>query len=85
MFDFAISFYENYIYFFYALAVVAVILEWPITVLAISSFIAPKYWLSFWLIFALAFIWDFVWDLLHFYMWKFWKNIHKNRFLFLLW
>jgi hypothetical protein len=27
MFDFAISFYENYIYFFYALAVVAVILE----------------------------------------------------------
>ena len=64
--------------FFYALAVVAVILEWPITVLAISSFIAPKYWLSFWLIFALAFIWDFVWDLLHFYIWKFWKNIHKK-------
>ena len=55
MFDFAISFYENYIYFFYALAVVAVILEWPITVLAISSFLA-YFCLSFYLRFCLRFI-----------------------------
>lgn len=78
MLEFAISFYENYTIFFYILAIIAVILEWPLTVLAISSFLAPKYGISFFWIFLLAFIWDFFWDLLHFYIWRFWKNIHSK-------
>lgn len=78
MLEYAMSFYENYTIIFYSLAVVAVILEWPITVLAISTFLAPKYGISFIWIFILAFIWDFVWDLMHFYIWKFGKGIHKK-------
>lgn len=78
MLDFAISFYDNYTFIFYIISLIAVILEWPITVLALSSFIAPRYWLWFWWIFLIAFIWDFFWDLIHFYIWKFWKNIHAK-------
>lgn len=55
MLEYAMSFYENYTIIFYSLAVIAVILEWPITVLAISTFLAPKYGISFFLDFCFGF------------------------------
>jgi membrane protein DedA with SNARE-associated domain len=79
MIDFALNFYNNYIIIFYILLVVAVILEWPITIL-ILSLLSPKFWLSFLFVFFFSFLWEFFWDLLHYFIWRFFKkNIFKDK------
>lgn len=81
MFDYAISFYNEYIFLFYFFVIIGVILEWPIVVLSLIL-VSFKLWIPFWIIFILAFIWDFWWDLLHFFIWKFFKKFFfkKNKF-----
>lgn len=81
MFDinYAITFYENYKIIFYLIIFIAVILEWPITVLSLAIF-APKLGIWFPTIFLFAFLWDFLWDSLHFFVWRFVKWIvSKNK------
>ena len=81
MFDinYAITFYENYKIIFYLIIFIAVILEWPITVLSLAIF-APKLGIWFPTIFLFAFLWDFLWDSLHFFVWRFVKWIVlKNK------
>ena len=81
MFDinYAITFYENYKIIFYLIIFIAVILEWPITVLSLAIF-APKLGIWFPTIFLFAFLWDFLWDSLHFFVWRFVKWITlKNK------
>ena len=81
MFDinYAIAFYENYKIIFYLIIFIAVILEWPITVLSLAIF-APKLGIWFPTIFLFAFLWDFLWDSLHFFVWRFVKWIAlKNK------
>ncbi len=76
MVDYALHFYNNYTLFFYILIIIAVILEWPITVLTLSLF-ASRIWLSFIFIYIFAFFWEFFWDLLHYFIGRFFK---KNFF-----
>jgi len=73
MLDYAIHFYNSYTILFYIFLVIAVILEWPITILALSL-LSWKLWIGFFTILIFAFIWDFVWDLLHYIVWRFFKN-----------
>jgi len=72
MFDYALSFYLNHEIIFYILLIISVVLEWPITILALSL-IAPKLWIWFIEILFFAFLWDFLWDLLHYFVWSFFK------------
>lgn len=79
MLDYALQFYNNYTIIFYILLIIAVILEWPITILTLSL-ISPKFWFSFSLIYIFSILWEFFWDLLHYFLWRFFKtNIFKNK------
>lgn len=64
---------------FYAVLIVILILEWPITILSISI-LAPKLWFWFPTIFILSFLWDLLWDLLFFIIWRFiWVNFFTKN------
>ena len=80
MLELALHFFNNYTIFFYILLTISVIIEWPIIILWLSL-IAPKLWFWFFEILFFAFIWDFWGDLLHYFIWKFFKNkIAKKNF-----
>lgn len=79
MFDYALTFYDNHLLLFYLFLIIAVILEWPITILAFSL-IAVKFKISFFEVFIFSFIWEFFWDLLHYTIWRFFIwNIFKYK------
>lgn len=79
MLDYALNFYNSYTIIFYILLIIAVILEWPITIL-ILCLLAPKFWFSFIFILIFAFLWEFLWDLMHYFIWRFFKkNIFKDK------
>lgn len=81
MFEYAISFYNEYIFLFYFLVTIAVILEWPIVILTLTL-LSPKLGISFPILLFFALIWDFWWDILHFFVWKFFKKyfLEKQKF-----
>lgn len=80
MLDYAIAFYNNHIILFYLLLILTVIIEWPITILAISL-VSSRLWIGFLEILFFSFIWDFAWDMIHYIVWKFFKSkILKNDF-----
>jgi len=79
MFEYAILFYNNHELLFYLFLIIAVIIEWPITILALSL-VAVNLWISFLVVFIFSFIWEFIWDILHYIIWRFFKtNIFKNK------
>lgn len=79
MLDYAISFYNEYIFLFYFITIIAVILEWPIVILTLTL-LSVKLGIPFWVLIFLAFIWDFWWDFLHFLIWKYFKKFfQKNK------
>lgn len=79
MLEYAVSFYNEYIFLFYFFVTIAVILEWPIVVLTLTL-LSTKLWIPFWVLMILAFVWDFWWDFLHFLLWKYFKQkFLKNK------
>lgn len=79
MLDYTLNFYNNYSIIFYILLVIAVILEWPITIFTISL-LATRFGFPFVFVLFFAFIWEFLWDLLHYFIWRlFKKNIFKDK------
>lgn len=79
MLEYSLLFYNNYTFLFYIWIILAVIIEWPITIL-ILSILATKINLSFFYVYAFAFFWEFLWDILHYFVWRFFKkNIVKDK------
>ncbi len=78
MLDFALQFYSQYQFVFFFLLIIVVILEGPITVLALSV-IAPSLGLGFIAVFLFSFLWDFLWDVLHFYFWRFFRGFQSKE------
>ncbi len=72
MLEYILHFYSDYTLIFYIFLIIAVILEWPITILSLSL-VAPKLEIWFFEILLFAFLWDFLWDLLHYFVWRFFK------------
>lgn len=73
MFEYILHFYTNYTVLFYILLTITVILEWPITILALSL-VAPTLSINFFIILLFSFLWEFLWDTLHYLFWKFFKT-----------
>lgn len=79
MLEYSLHFYNNYTLLFYIWVILAVIIEWPITIL-ILSILATRINLSFFYVYAFAFFWEFLWDILHYLVWRFLKkNIVKDK------
>lgn len=79
MLDYALHFYNNYTVIFYILLIITVILEWPITILTLSL-LSTTFWFSFIFVYIFAIIWELFWDILHYILWRFFKqNIFKNK------
>ena len=79
MFDFALSFYNQYTILFYVFLIGAVIIEGPITILGLSL-IAPQLGFGFLFLYVFSFLWDFWGDILHFFVWRFFHmNVTKNK------
>lgn len=79
MLDYALNFYNNYTVIFYILLIITVILEWPITILTLSL-LSTTFWFSFIFVYIFAIIWELFWDILHYILWRFFKqNIFKNK------
>lgn len=78
MLEYALTFFNAYPVLFYILLVVAVILEGPITILAISL-LADRLGLQYIDILFFAFLWDFWGDSLHFFVGRNFRNFVQNR------
>jgi len=79
MLEYALTFYNNHFILFYLLLTIAVILEWPITILSLSI-VAINFKISFYEVIIFSFIWEFFWDLLHYIIWRFFRvNIFNNK------
>lgn len=73
MLDYALNFYNNYTVIFYILLIITVILEWPITILTLSL-LSTSLWFSFIFVYIFAIIWELFWDILHYILWRFFKQ-----------
>ncbi|MDD2907555.1 MAG: hypothetical protein PHH98_02840 [Candidatus Gracilibacteria bacterium] len=73
MLEYAIEFYNNNTFLFYFILVITVIIEGPITILALSL-ISSSLEIGFFTILIFAFIGDFFGDLLHYFVGRFFKN-----------
>lgn len=77
MFEYAFSFYQNYLPFFFILTIIAVLLEWPIVILTLTL-LSGKLGIPISLIIILSLIGDFGGDMLHFYLGKYGNTLLKK-------
>lgn len=73
MLDYALQFFNNYTILFYLILTIAVIIEWPVTILGLSL-VAPVLWIHYFTILFFAFVWELFWDIGHYLIWKFAKK-----------
>ena len=68
----------QYQFIFYILLVVAVVIEWPITIIALSL-LAPNLWIGFIFVYIFSFLGDFIWEVAHFYFWRIFQGFKKSK------
>lgn len=78
MLEYALSRYHEYIVLFYAIVVIIVLLEGPITIMTLTM-LAPQLWLPLEVIFLLSMIGDFGGDYLHFLVGRYGKKLLKKQ------
>lgn len=79
MIEFAISFYQDYTILFFAVLIVSVILEWPISIITLSI-LWPSIGIWYFKIFMISIIWEFIWDLWHYILGRYFKkNVFKEK------
>lgn len=76
MLEYALLWYDQYYVFFYALVVLLVLVEWPITILTLTL-LAPKLGIGWEELLLLSLVGDFWGDLLHFYVGRYGYQIQK--------